>query len=294
MPEEVYRSQGYLACEQRAFILHAVGIQSDIVDLGEAFALMVAGEQSQLARQHIDGFEAERVVTQTPKPQLKLHRHAWVASALYAIAIIAVGFLAGRSLSGFDWYTTGALENAVQRSGDWWRLVTALTLHVDQAHLLGNLGFGVFFCYLAARLLGPGVAFVSTVVAATFGNLLDSLWMPDAQRSMGASTMVFAVLGLGAAYSWRQQLKTSLPWLHSWAHRWGPIVAGIMLLALIGAGGANTDVLAHLTGFFCGALLGVFYARLTPTVFDQRALQAVGATVGIAIVAGAWVWAHFA
>jgi membrane associated rhomboid family serine protease len=291
MLEEVYRSPGYLACEQRAFILHAVGIPSEVVDLGEAFTLQVAPEQAPSAREHIAGFDAENIVIATPKPTLKLHRHAWLAAALYATVIIGVGFLAGRSLSGFDWYQTGALESAVYRSGEGWRLATALTLHVDQAHLLGNLGFGAFFCFLAARLLGSGVTFATTIVAALLGNLLDTLLAPDSHRSMGASTMVFAVLGLGAAYAWRTQLRMSLPWLHSWAHRWGPIVAGIMLLALIGSGGENTDVLAHLTGFFCGALLGVVYARLPTATFYNRALQGTAAAAGLAIIAGAWAWA---
>jgi membrane associated rhomboid family serine protease len=153
--------------------------------------------------------------------------------------------------------------------------------------LLGNIAFGSFFGYLAARLLGSGVAWASIVLAAVAGNLLDSVLMPASHASMGASTAVFATLGLVAAYSWRLQFSKRM----QWAHRWAPLICGIMLLALLGAGGENTDVLAHLTGFFCGAVLGASYARIPTKLFESVPLQ-VGATVvatGAIIIA--WVWA---
>jgi membrane associated rhomboid family serine protease len=125
------------------------------------------------------------------------------------------------------------------------------------------------------------------VLAAVAGNFLDSVLMPASHASMGASTAVFATLGLVAAYSWRLQFSKRM----QWAHRWAPLICGIMLLALLGAGGENTDVLAHLTGFFCGAVLGASYARVPAEFFSKRLLQ-VGATIiatGAFVVA--WLWA---
>ena len=41
--------------------------------------------------------------------------------------------------------------------GEWWRAVTALTLHVELDHLGGNLAFGAFFGYFIGRYSGTGV-----------------------------------------------------------------------------------------------------------------------------------------
>jgi glycopeptide antibiotics resistance protein len=64
-----------------------------------------------------------------------------------------------------------------------------------------------------------------------------------------------------------------------------------MLLGLLGAGNERTDVLAHLTGFFCGALLGASYARIPAKVFTSIWLQIVSGMTATAAVIGAWVWA---
>jgi membrane associated rhomboid family serine protease len=59
-----------------------------------------------------------------------------------------------------------------------------------------------------------------------------------------------------SAYSWRERF--ALP--QRWARRWGPLVAGVILLGWTGSGGegsdVNVDVVAHLGGFAAGALLG--------------------------------------
>jgi membrane associated rhomboid family serine protease len=162
-------------------------------------------------------------------------------------------------------------------------------LHVDRAHLFGNLGFGAAFLYLAARLLGSGVAFGTMVGAAALGNVLDAALMPLSQSSMGASTMVFATLGLLASYSWRLKMTPRM----KWAHRWAPLIVGVMMLALLGSGGpeTNTDVLAHLAGFVFGVLFGTSYARVSVETFKSTKLQIVAASVAIAALTGAWAWA---
>src|SRR5690606_15007314 len=103
-----------------------------------------------------------------------------------------------------------------------------------------NLAFGVVFGHFAGQMLGPGVAWLTILVAAAAGNLLDSLLMPPQSASLGASTAVFATLGLVAAYSWRVRSDPRL----RWARRWAPLIAGFALLAFTGAGGENTDVVA--------------------------------------------------
>lgn len=285
--EEVFRSHRQPACEQRAFVLHAVGIASEVLPYEGSFLLFVDSESAVAARDHIERYNSENADIASPRPLPTPHDHAWIAPALYTAVLIGASYCAGKRLFGFNWYEAGELRSGVQHSGEWWRSVTALTLHVDVAHLLGNVGFGSFFGFLAARLLGAGAAWASIVLAAVLGNLLDSALMPNTHSSIGASTAVFATLGLVAAYSWRLQLSKRM----QWAHRWAPLISGVMLLALLGSGDEHTDVLAHLTGFFCGILLGASYARIPPKIFSSLALQVGAAFTATAVVIGAWVWA---
>jgi membrane associated rhomboid family serine protease len=286
---EIFRSPKAVACEHRAFVLKAVGIGSEIVRLEDGFVLFVEPGAVAIARDQLERYYAENaapIVSLSPPPT---YRHAWVAPSVYTALVLLVGFLAGRDFFGFDWYEAGSLSRAIQMQHEWWRTITALTLHVDHQHLLSNIGFGALFLYAAARLIGSGVTLASTAVAAILGNLLDSALMPQNHVSVGASTLVFATLGLVSAYSWRIQFNGRL----RWAHRWAPLVVGVMLLGFLGASGENTDVLAHLTGFFCGASFGVLLARTSKRFLDNPFVQTVAGLIPVALFGGAWfVAAH--
>jgi rhomboid protease GluP len=287
---EVYRSNRRAACEQRAFVLHAVGIPSEIVSQPEGFTLWVETEAAADAQHHIERYDIENARAPTP-PAVVLHEHAWIAPTLYTTVLLVAAYLSTRTTFNADWYERGALLPVERLNNEWQRSVTALTLHADQLHILGNIGFGMYFLYLAARLLGAGVAFSGALVAAAAGNALNSVLMPNLHVSIGASTMVFATLGLIAAYSWRKHFDPRL----RWTHRWGPLLAGVMLLGLIGSGAStledgerNTDVLAHLTGFICGAALGAIFGRASTAALSNQRLQTVSAVTAVAAIAAAW------
>jgi membrane associated rhomboid family serine protease len=171
------------------------------------------------------------------------------------------------------------------RGGEYWRVVTALTLHLDVGHLIANLGFGVVFGLLAGQILGPGVAWATVLAAAAAANLLNAFVQPDTHLSVGASTAVFATLGLLAGYEWRR--RSAAPERRAW--RWAPIVAGLFLLAFTGTGGENTDVLAHVTGFVAGAVAGAAHASWR--VPRGGTAQVFSAVASLAAVATAWAMA---
>jgi rhomboid protease GluP len=285
LASEIYRSMRLADCEQRAFLLYAVGIASEITAIGGEFVLMVPAELRDAALAELHRHEAEaRAALGPPAAPLKVHAQAWIGSAAYAFVMIAAAWCAGESLFGVDWLAAGALHSALVQSGEWHRLVTALTLHGDVAHLIANLAFGVFFGYFAGQMLGPGVAWLSILVAAVLGNLLDSLIMPATSSSIGASTAVFATLGLVAAHSWRRRDDSRM----RWAHRFAPLIAGVALLAFTGAGGENTDVIAHITGFFSGALVGVLHVSKPLSFLEDWRAQLAGGLIAIGTVVAAW------
>ena len=90
------------------------------------------------------------------------------------------------------------------------------------------------------------------------GVITSRLTYPEAFVSLGASTAVFAALGilsgLGVAETLRDRAR--LPWVRISA----PFLAGLVLLGWLGGGGghgSNTDVLGHVFGFSSGLVAGV-------------------------------------
>jgi rhomboid protease GluP len=282
---EVYRSRGRVACDDRAFMLHAVGIASQLVTNGQYWSLIVASGEAADAILNLRRYEKENApVRRFVRPEGS-HPQAWIGAACYAGVLLVVSYLAGYKTLGVDWLDAGSLQASAVRSGEVWRALTALTLHFDVAHLLGNLGFGMFFGWLAAQLLGPGVAWAGAVAAAASANLINGMVQPSNHLSAGASTCVFAMLALLAAYAWRRRADGG----ERWGYRWAPLIAGVFMLAFTGAGGENTDVLAHLTGFVAGLVAGALLA-LRQHMFGAPVQWACGlATIGV--LAGAWALA---
>lgn len=285
---EVFRSLRMPDCDQQTLILSAVGIHSWTVVRGGMFVVVVPEDSADLARHHLREVAQEAAAApvlpmKVPKPQPR----AWHGSVLYAVVMIAVAYVAGRQSFGFDWLVLGSLNGAIPSSHEWWRVVTALTLHADVGHLLSNLLFGVVLGFLASRAVGGGIAWAGILLGAMMGNALDALWMPAEQNSIGASTAVFAALGLLSAYAWMLESNVHL----RWAKRFGPLIAGVILLGFLGAGGERTDVVAHVTGFASGCLLGLLLGKIPEQRFESRTLQLATGAVSLAIVGAAWLLA---
>jgi rhomboid protease GluP len=249
---EVYRSFWRRDCQDRAFMLRAVGIANVIVPRGDEFTLEVAAADVERAASHLIQYEAENRPPEPVPAAPPLHPHAWIGCAGYAAWVLGVAYAISNGLVRLDAFNVGELDAARVQSGQWWRAWTALTLHVSGPHLAANLCAGIWFGYLAGRQLGVGVAWFLIVAGGGLANLVEGLLGPPWHQSVGASTAVFAALGLMSAYTWRERL--ALP--QRWVQRWGPLVAGVSLLGWLGTAGKQTDVMAHLLGFGIGVLLG--------------------------------------
>jgi rhomboid protease GluP len=250
----VYRSPRRRDCDERLLVLTAVGVHA-IVVLGEgAFLLQVPTESAGYATRHLLQYDSENRAPPPAPPPAPVYPHAWVGCVAYVAVLMGVAAALSRGLVRLDAFDIGAMDAARVQAGQWWRAWTALTLHMDGPHLAANLAAGVWFGYLAGRQMGVGTAWLLTVTGAAIANLLEGLFGPPEHLSVGASTAVFACLGAMSAYSWRERYQ--LP--QRWARRWGPLVAGVILLGWTGSGaeGTQTDVVAHLAGFAVGAVLG--------------------------------------
>lgn len=237
-------------------MLGAVGIASAIATQGDYFTLEVAAFDADRALVQLTQYEAENRPQAPAPPAAPLHPYAWAGCVGYSAWLLGVAYAVSNGLLRLDAFNTGELDAARMQSGQWWRAWTALTLHLSGPHIAANLGAGIWFGYLAGRQLGVGVAWLLIVAGGGIANLVEGLTAAPWHQSVGASTAVFAALGLMSAYTWRERL--GLP--QRWVQRWGPLVAGVILLGWLGTAGKETDVMAHLLGFGIGVLLGTVAA----------------------------------
>ena len=144
--------------------------------------------------------------------------------------------------------------------------------------------FGAFFGALLAEACGNGVAWSIVVLSGVLGNVANVLLRGGDHRAVGASTAIFGTLGALAAHEWARGWTDAA----DVARRWAPLVGGFILLGMLGAGGGNTDVVAHATGFACGLALGVLAARSTLLQRAGRRTQRVLAAAACAALVVAW------
>lgn len=280
----VFESRNRRSCSDRALVLEAARIPYDIIDDGPTCALVVPASQSSRAVAELQLYDEENPpVVRKPRKRI-VYQDAVPGLIGYVLVVCIVAGLAGYSFFGANWFSAGRVDGVLIRDGEWWRTITALTLHSGVRHLLGNLIFGVFFGIFAGRLLGSGVAWLAVLVSAAFGNAANTLLLDSTHRSIGASTAVFATLGLLAGYVWRGQLMAQ----DRWPTRLGPIVGGLALLMFTGTGDENTDIGAHLMGFVCGFASGMLLTLLGRMPAPPRVQLAAGG-VALGLVALAWI-----
>ncbi len=154
----------------------------------------------------------------------------------------------------------GAMDaQAVFEHGEWWRLATALFLHADAGHMISNALIGIIVFTAVISTIGERLGWLLLAGASLTGNLVIAAAIyPVPYRSLGASTAIFAGIGLLTGREIGVMRRTTHP--NRWRAMFGPLAAGLALLGLYGAGGLHTDVGAHVTGFLAGLVFGILAA----------------------------------
>jgi len=273
------------ACRDRALVLTSLEIPHQAVQIEGLSYLLVPTELLERAKFEIWQYEKENQPSSASAPRITPVYHDPLPGVIVYIGIIGLfAWLAGEAMFGRDWLAAGRMEGARFREGELWRNFTALTLHLDMRHLLGNMGFGGLFGYFAGRLLGSGAGWLTIVLAAAVANGVNALLLDVSHRSIGASTAVFAALGVASGFVWRGRLMAQ----DRWPYRLGPIVGGIALLAYTGTGGENTDIGAHLLGFVCGLAAGMLLVT-KHTALASAKVQSVAGATAVGLIIGSWM-----
>jgi rhomboid protease GluP len=250
----VFRGSNALCCEY-SLMFEARGIAHDMELRDQQWVLTVDPQALAKAEEEIRRYSAERSVARPQAIPMQPFGGGWIGGCAFIIILLLVAYAAGLQLFGADWFTLGAVDaSPVHRQV--WRALTAITLHLDQLHLMGNVFAGLVVGAAASRLLGPGVAWGAALAAAGAGNYLEMWIAPPTHRSIGASSLVFAALGVVTGVAWSHRLALRE---RRW-YRWAPMIIGASLLTLFGAGGERVDVLAHLLGFVFGTGAGAALA----------------------------------
>ncbi len=274
-------------CANRALVLQAMEIDHAVERDVLVWRVLVPEHEEARAREQLQLYEAENQAARSTIKYTPPRPGAFIGAVIWAYVLLTVFALQGRYGFGFDWVAAGRVDVAAILEGEWWRAVTALTLHADAAHLFVNIGMGAVFGGLLAREVGVGLAWLLILIGGTGGNLMNVLVQRPWHTAIGASTAVFAALGLLAAYLWTGKRLIR----DSWARRWTPVVGAVLLLAWLGTGGERTDIVAHLTGFLAGFGMGVVLGRVAQQRTAKPMRQWLLGGVSLLSVMLAWKFA---
>ncbi len=216
-------------------------------------------------------------------------RDAWLT---YTIAVLCVVTYAAQVAAGkaFDLapqtlIAQGGNFAPATLGGEPWRLLTAVFLHGDADHLIGNLVALLVLGPYAERVYGRAGYAAIYLGTGLLASAVD-LWVNFLVVAVGASGAIFGLLGALIAYALRRRGHLPMRAIRI------IVVAGSVFAAWsfwegLGREGVNNS--AHLTGLVAGALIGLWIApplversaRRRVLVLASASLAAIVAAIGL-------------
>jgi membrane associated rhomboid family serine protease len=210
--------------------------------------------------------------------------------ALNVLAYAAM-CLASKRVEGFtpqtlmDW---GANFGPLTVNGQWWRLLSALFVHMNPAHLIVNMWALWNVGRLCERIFGRSTLVFLYLISGLLASLTSIAWNP-AVSSVGASGAIFGIFGAFLAFFLRPGNR--VPRTIARRH-WISTSAFVLFNIINGASQIAIDNAAHVGGLLAGLSLGFILAR--PLELDGRkpfgVPQYVSALLFIVIATLAAIW----
>jgi membrane associated rhomboid family serine protease len=244
-----------------SLVLEARRVPYKVRSAGRGETILVPPTFAERALREVASFERENPegLPEKAAPVFRA-RAQWPAAWLPLALLMLFHLLTRTSVPSWGlyrpyWLRHGAADAEKILDGSWWRAATALTLHGDAAHLVSNVVVGGVLAWLVLREVGAGAGWAGIMLAGVAGNLLTAWVLGPGHLSVGFSTAVFGAAGMLAGLSGLRPARRR-------PLRFAPLAAGLGLLAMLGAGGENTDLTAHLFGFAAGVPAGLGCAWL--------------------------------
>lgn len=239
-----------------ALVILAMGLACQIEPdpSGNGFQVLAESAHSDRIHYELHCYHEEQAQPAPRPPELADHPSGSVLTALWA-AVLCASFWMQDQHAGWTASGWSSPEEIFQR-GEWWRPFTALFLHGDLMHLLGNIASGTLFATWVCRSIGPILGWLLILTAGTIGNFLNaSSHLGEPFSSLGASTAVFGALGILTGFAVFHALREQSQVRHF--RYLIPLGGGLVLLSMTGVGSdPRTDVTAHLCGFAAGFIAG--------------------------------------
>lgn len=190
-----------------------------------------------------------------------MRRHSPITFALLAIIVVVFGFevVAGGSKNTQVLYALGAIVPDLFASGQYWRLLAAMFLHIGILHLALNLWAlyqlgGVFEMLFGSKRFAV-TYFVSGLVASAASAMFTN------GLAAGASGAIFGILGALIVAIRRSPRFRHAPWGRGLVQQ---LLFWAAINIVIGFTTPGIDNAAHIGGFLAGLLLGLQPHRVPP------------------------------
>ena len=274
--------------DEWATVLAAGGIPHRLRSRLDGWALIVAARDADAARETLDAYDRENRPETTKDPRASVEPVRGAAGVRIAVGLALIGFFAvtGPRATHSAWFERGGADAERIVAGEWWRTVTALTLHADAPHVVGNAVASAVLVGAVSHQFGPGVGLWLVLLAGIGGNALTAIVHGAHYDSVGASTAMFGAIGILAATQAVARARLSVP-----RKRWIAVGAGFALLALLGTS-PDADLLAHLFGLLVGCCLGPLAALVRRWPLRPVTQWAL-AVAALPFVVGVWLRAAF-
>ncbi|MFN2425689.1 MAG: rhomboid family intramembrane serine protease [Candidatus Binatia bacterium] len=182
------------------------------------------------------------------------------AASSFAIAAACVGIHAAvhggpeETARSAAMVAAGAVAPWLVKDGEWWRLLSAVFLHFDLKHLIGNTSALMFLGPPLAAQIGHLKTIVLFAVSGVAGNVVSQLIGNEGAVKAGASGGVCGLLGalagvalitMASATDFRERRPA-----------WQTLGALAALFGMIVGFAPGRDHYAHVGGLVAGVLLG--------------------------------------
>ena len=214
--------------------------------------IVVPDSMAEQAGNEIAAYTAENANWPLQIPTVEIFHPSFRILSLLIVGLLCLIYMeTGAWQQQSQWFTAGAGDSeAILADGQYYRLITALTLHADGLHLLGNCLLGGFLLHYFFHLLGNGIGFTSLLLTSTLANACNVIAHGPGHHFVGFSTAVFSVIGMLSSLNFKRHASIGR------THLLMPLMAGTAMLAMVGSSGEHTDLGAHFFGLFIGLATG--------------------------------------
>jgi rhomboid protease GluP len=234
--------------DECALVLTAAGIPNAVEPNDDGWAVVVAPDDTARADAVLAAWDderrAERAAAVAPEPP-----YPWMSGIALGLLVLWLFTVTGTPSPVSRWFQHGTAVAGRITGGELWRAVTALTLHVDIVHVVGNACALAVLLPPVAQRFGVGIALLLVLAAGGLGNMVAALVHDPGHSGVGASTAAFAAIGILVA------VRLGASETPHGRKRWTAPVAGLLLVAFLSAA-PRVDIAAHTFGFVAGLAVG--------------------------------------